>query len=76
MLYDLIIDGMVIENIETDQPYSDAQELLKREYLPLLAKNPQAGEQPELMARKGARTGTAFAVRWDNVRTIEVRVKR
>jgi hypothetical protein len=27
MLHDLIIDGMVIESIETEQPYSDASVL-------------------------------------------------
>lgn len=70
MKYDLVINGVVIEDVEASRDYSTAKELVMEEHLPLVAGH---GKGTPSVFPQG--DGRAVIVAWEQVSTIEARLK-
>jgi hypothetical protein len=70
MKYDLVINGIVIEDIEASHDYPTAKQLVLEEYLPLVAGRGKG--TPSVFAQGD---GRAVVVAWEQVATIEARLK-
>jgi len=71
MKHDLVINGIVIEDLDASRDYSTAKELVLEEYLRLAAG--QGKDTPSVFAQG---EGRAVVVVWGQVATIEARFKR
>ena len=70
MKHDLVINGIVIEDLEASRDYPTAKQLIMEEYLPLAAGHGKG--TPSVFAQGDSR---AIVVAWDQVATIEARLK-
>jgi hypothetical protein len=70
MKHDLVINGTVIEDIEGSKEYPTAKQLVIEEYLPLVA-----GRGDGMPSVFDQEDGRAVVVAWEQVATIEVRLK-
>jgi hypothetical protein len=70
MKHDLVINGIVIEDLEASRDYPTAKELLLEECLRLAAGHGR--DAPSVFAQGD---GRAVIVVWDQVATIEARLK-
>ena len=70
MKHDLVINGIVIEDLEASRDYPTAKELVLEEYLRLAAGSSK--DTPSVFAQGD---GRAVVVVWEQVATIEARLK-
>ena len=70
MKHDLVINGIVIEDLEASRDYTTAKELVLEEYLRLAAGHDNG--TPSVFAQGN---GRAVVVVWEQVATIEARLK-
>jgi hypothetical protein len=70
MKHDLVINGVVIEDLDASRDYQTAKELVLEEYL-----RAAAGPGKDTPSVFAAGDGRAVVVDWRQVATIEVRLK-